>query len=512
MSVYDDIKLPQAYVLGIASFCRVVAMAPAETRLAAFRLVIRDAVKLADKFGLEHALVVDRFHDLAQSTDLIENYGLTEVEAAIAGALIDTNGHDYSAVWEMPGAAQPAASGPVLVPLLYPFPIDEKTIPRRPWIVPGLLLRRHVSVLVAPPGSGKSLLTLQVALMMAQAKPWGGWQTRAAAKTLIINAEDDYDEMRRRLFAGAKTMNCDPELLREWVALADAPENIIIARADGKTRTVTRTPMVENIIATILKGGFDCVIIDPFAETFEGNENANSELKWAAMLWREIARRTNCAVLLVHHTRKFANDPGDMDAARGAGALLGVARVVSTVFNMSEREAKAFEIDTDHRHEYLRFDDAKANLSLVTFKAKWFFKETFRLGNGSDDEPADEVGVLKEWKPPSIFDKLDESMARAVLMAIDFGMVDDEGAPTGDIFTLTKQGGSKRWAGQVLQEHLGGEDKCPAKEAQKALDIWHANGVLTEVERVLSNSKGKPRKGIKVNLAALPGTQTEVSL
>ena len=53
------------------------------------------------------------------------------------------------------------------VPLIYPFPIDAKEIPRRPWLVPGLLLRRHVSVLVAPPGSGKSLLTLQIALMMA---------------------------------------------------------------------------------------------------------------------------------------------------------------------------------------------------------------------------------------------------------------------------------------------------------------------------------------------------------
>lgn len=499
MSVYDDIKLPQAYVLGIASFCRVVAMAPSETRLAAFRLVIREAVKLADKFGIEHAFVVDRFHELAQSTDLIDRYGLSEVEAVLATALVETNGHDYSAAWEMPGVAQPAAKAPVPVPTVRPFPIDGASIPRRPWIVPGLLLRRHVSVLVAPPGSGKSLLTLQIALMMGTAVAWGGWHPRGAAKTLIINSEDDNDEMRRRLYAGAKIMNCDEAALAERIELADAPESIVIARADAKTKTVVRTPVVESIVATILTGGFDVVVIDPFAECFEGDENSNSELKWAALLWREIARRTNCAVLLVHHTRKYANEPGDMDSARGAGALLGVARVVSTVFTMSENEAQAFDISTERRHEYLRFDDAKANLSLVTFKARWFFKRTFTLPNGTELEPADQLGVLEPWQPATVFDKFDAGTARTVLFAIDKGI-------DGDLYAPTRRGkAAPRWAGNVVMDHIS----CTEKEAQKLINTWLKSRVLTEVEIETSTSKGRKRKGLKVNMARMPGTLTE---
>ena len=38
------------------------------------------------------------------------------------------------------------------VPLIYPFPIVGEDIPRRYWFVPGLLLRRNVTILVAPPG------------------------------------------------------------------------------------------------------------------------------------------------------------------------------------------------------------------------------------------------------------------------------------------------------------------------------------------------------------------------
>ena len=115
----------------------------------------------------------------------------------------------------------------------------------------------------------------------------------------------------------------------------------MVAKADSRTKTVTRTPMLEAIVETILVGGFDIVIVDPFAETFAGDENSNSELKWAGVLWREVARRTNCAVMLVHHTKKYAQDmAGDMDAGRGGGSLSGVARMVGTLFPMTAKEAE----------------------------------------------------------------------------------------------------------------------------------------------------------------------------
>jgi len=432
------------------------------------------------------------------------------------------NGHHvevesgFAELWQPPGD-EIKAQVPVPVPLIYPFPIIAKEIPRRPWVVPGLLLRRHVSVLVAPPGSGKSLLTLQMALMMSTGMSWGGWHPRGICKVLVINSEDDSDEMRRRLTAAVDVMRCNEEELRDRIAMADQPESIIIARADMKTKTVVRTPMIENIIVTIEQGGFDVLIVDPFAETFEGDENSNSELKWAAVLWREIARRTNCAVMLVHHTRKYATQgAGDMDSARGAGALVGVARVVSTLFTMTEQEADAFEIESERRHEYLRFDDAKANLSLVTFKARWFFKRTYTLPNGgTEDEKPDDVGVLEPWRPQNVFDKLDASTARVILLKIDKGVIlppegptlaTDDGKPVPevpDLYTLTRRGRSTaRWAGNVVQAHV----PCADKDAQRILNTWFKNGVLIEVEQETSTSKGQKRKGLRINMAKLPGT------
>ena len=158
--------------------------------------------------------------------------------------------------------------------------------------------------------------------------------------------------------------------------------------------------------------------------------------------------------------------------------------------------------------------DAKANLSLVTFKARWFFKRTFTLPNkGGDDEPADELGVLEVFKPKNVFDKIDAGLARTILLAIDKGVIvenkprlaTDDGAridPTPDLYTLTRRGKTTRWAGTVVQEHV----ECADKEAQKLLNVWVKNGVLKEVDVTTSTSKGKSRKGLRVNMSKLPGT------
>ena len=94
-------------------------------------------------------------------------------------------------------------------------------------------------------------------------------------------------------------------------------------------------------MSTIKQAGIGVCIADPFAETFEGDENSNSEVKWAGILWREVARKTGAAMWRGHHTKKYAGSmAGDQDASRGGGALIGTARIMSTLFNMTEDEAQ----------------------------------------------------------------------------------------------------------------------------------------------------------------------------
>ena len=119
------------------------------------------------------------------------------------------------------------------------------------------------------------------------------------------------------------------------------------------------------------------LIVDPFAETHSANENDNAEMLKVAQMYREIAQKANAAVCIVHHTRKppqadSSGMVGNMDSGRGASSIAGVARVVVTLYNMSKKDAKHYNVKEEDRHRYVRLDDAKANLSLLKGKPVWF--------------------------------------------------------------------------------------------------------------------------------------------
>jgi hypothetical protein len=256
--------------------------------------------------------------------------------------------------------------------------------------------------------------------------------------------------------------------------------------------------MFGQLLKTVLDNHIDIVIADPFAETFEGDENSNSELKSAAIAWRDIARLGNCAVLLVHHTRKFATSDkmaGDMDAARGASALVGVARLVATLFTMTPAEQERFKDKVkseDDRVRFIRFDDAKSNQNLIAMKARWFEKRTFTLDNSTVDLPGDDVGVLVPWEPPT--DLLTDVETVDVLTALEQGVLDDEGRPTGDPFTMNKAGRTnERWAGGIFKDI---RPQWSDKEIKAQLNHWIADAFLAEV--AAPTPRSPKRKGLKV--------------
>src|SRR5690606_32936299 len=154
-----------------------------------------------------------------------------------------------------------------------------------------------------------------------------------------------------RLAAARRMMGKDALALRGMIDIAEDPESIIVARADPNRKTVVTTPIVGALRAYIEEHNIGTLIVDPFAETFEGDENSNSEVKWAMKIWRdEIARPTGCAVYLVHHTTKgVENGAGNADITRGAGAIVNSTRITATLMPMSTAEAEALGIDVAER-------------------------------------------------------------------------------------------------------------------------------------------------------------------
>lgn len=382
------------------------------------------------------------------------------------------------------------------------FDFDERQIPQRPWIIPGVLLSKHTHMLAAPGGSGKSLFTLQLAIMLATGMRWGEWKPRKRCRVLVVNVEDDIDEQRRRLAASRRLMGVDKADVIGRIILADEPNSIVVAARDERARSIITTPIARELADAIRRQQFDVLIVDPFAETFGGDENDNSEVKWAMKVWRdEVARATGAAVYLVHHTNKYsAGMAGSPDAIRGAGAIVNSTRISSTLFPMTKEEAEALEIPAEDRHRYVRFDDAKANQSLISGRARWFEKVSVVLENGTAETPdGDEVGALQPWQPPNAFSGLSVATIRLALEMIDRGIEDSDGHATGERFTVHYRANSNRWVGVPVTQILG----VTADRAKAIVKAWLDSGLLYETT-YRDVAEGKDRKGVAVDKTKLP--------
>lgn len=262
---------------------------------------------------------------------------------------------------------------------------DEVALPARPWIAPGRIMRGAVTIIASPGGVGKSTLELTIAAHAWLGKRFAGFEFRGQTKALVINNEDDYDEMARRMRAICTVYDLDPRAVMQGVAmLSGADYAFKIADASPpKFRTHEMAALGdfcrENEIGVIL--------VDPVVETHDSDENNQQDMKAIMAAYRQIARDYNIAVVLAHHTPK-GGERASQDAFRGASAIINSARIGLTLFEASADDGLKYRIPPAKLNNYVRLDDAKANLTLRSGRPTWFRRQSVVLRSG------DEVGVL----------------------------------------------------------------------------------------------------------------------
>ena len=187
------------------------------------------------------------------------------------------------------------------------------------------LLRGNLTLKIAPPGVGKSTLGIEQAVAIVTGRPITEQEVHEQTKVWIYNNEDDADELKRRLAAVLQHWDIPLDEVRGRLALnsgADRP--LLVAKVD-RAGTVIRMPDVDACIEHIKAHQIGAFIVDPFVETHEVAENSNEQIKAVAVMFREIARAGNCAVMLVHHTAKppqgsSDGHAGNLNTSRGASA------------------------------------------------------------------------------------------------------------------------------------------------------------------------------------------------
>lgn len=278
----------------------------------------------------------------------------------------------------------------------------ERELPQREWIVPQYVMRRKVTGLIGAPEAGKSGLALKWAISLALNVPFGDFapiplpgELPRSRRVMILNAEDDEDEQRRRISSMIQETGC---------SVADLADNLIRVGPDSGTAKlfegdgsgeVYPTAAFDELKRFIKERKVDVLILDPLVELLGGQEeNSNGVMGGVFALLRGLAEECKIAVIVIHHTKKGIAVPGNLEAARGGSALGGSIRIGLTLTVMTETEAGDLGVPKDRRKHYVRLDNAKQSYGPPSDSALWFHRYSVELENG-DSSPA-----LEPWSPP----------------------------------------------------------------------------------------------------------------
>jgi KaiC/GvpD/RAD55 family RecA-like ATPase len=211
---------------------------------------------------------------------------------------------------------------------------------------PGWVLRRHVTLLVAPGGTGKGLLTIDMAARVTRGKPFPGEPdsaVREPAPVILVTPEDDANEtVAWRL----KAAGADLSMVYNLTVLPDGTPFSLPGSVDDLREAIKE---IEHLAGRPV----GLVVIDPLFACVKKPLTTNPAARAVVDPLELLARETDTAVVLTHHTVKsgaVAGAKGLTDAVRcvlrisrpdkeghGAARVLSVEKANNTGESVSIR-------------------------------------------------------------------------------------------------------------------------------------------------------------------------------
>lgn len=199
------------------------------------------------------------------------------------------------------GSGDPDAAAPAPLRWVDPISWQGQKPPAREWLVRDWVPWGHVTGLYGDGGTGKSLLTQQLATCVAVGHRWLGLDTRAA-RVLVVPCEDEVDELWRRqehICDYYKVHFGDLENLRFLDRFAE--DNILMDFEREATRG-RLTAFFAQLADHAVEFGAQLVVVDTVADTFGGGENNRPQVRqYIAACLGGLARRIGGSVVACAH-------------------------------------------------------------------------------------------------------------------------------------------------------------------------------------------------------------------
>jgi RecA-family ATPase len=199
-----------------------------------------------------------------------------------------------------PGCEVPSQAPAAPLALVCPSAWQGLPIPPRCWLATERIIANDAIILSGDGGGGKTTIALQLAVSVAgDLGDWLGTTCQHGA-VLFFSAEEPEEEMRRRLQSAARARGIEEHKLEQLHFHFAEPDNCLlgIGRPNGP---VIRTPLFEALRAAAEAVRPALIVIDSIAATFGGNQNDRVHARTFVGLFRQMARETDCAVLLLDH-------------------------------------------------------------------------------------------------------------------------------------------------------------------------------------------------------------------
>lgn len=178
--------------------------------------------------------------------------------------------------------------------------LDGKAVPERPWHVHGFIPAKTVTILTGDGGTGKSLAALQLATSTALGRQWLG-QATSQGRALFISAEDDRDELHRRVASIAQAAGFALADLDALTLCSLAGDDALLSVPEGTGKTMKETALFQKVEAWIAEHRPALTVLDTLADVFGGEEINRAQVRQFIGQLQRLALKFETTVLLLAH-------------------------------------------------------------------------------------------------------------------------------------------------------------------------------------------------------------------
>jgi RecA-family ATPase len=163
-------------------------------------------------------------------------------------------------------------------------------------MIPG----RNVSTVAGDGGDGKTTLILQLAAAIAGDRPWLG-HNPDPGPVLVVTAEDDEDEIHRRIAAISKSLMVDLSDLANLHIVPLAGLDAVMGAPEGRSPIIAPTAVFRGLVDLVERIEPRLVVLDALADVYAGEENSRTQVRQFVGQLRRLAIKNDLAVVLIAH-------------------------------------------------------------------------------------------------------------------------------------------------------------------------------------------------------------------